>query len=195
MAVASSISSTGGLRDVSIRTFGASTTWWDVPGVMELNPASEAATVEQYGDDVYVRTFLSNYKGSLALVTSMTSMDILALVSGNSVSSTGGTESDMYVGTDYDLEPPLLVIRAKCRAQDDDSRSTTVGLWVWFHVYALKCQLAKPNSPPEIGNNKLAQQRIEFTVIPSAVDEANAAVATAMGHALYHIRTKTTAIW
>ncbi len=195
MATASSIASTGGLRDVAIKTFGASTTWWDVPGVMELTPGAEADTVVQNGDDVYVRTFMANYKGSLTLVSSMTALDIMALVSGNSVSSTGGTESDMYVGTDYDLEPPLLVIRAKCRAQDDDARSTTVGLWLWFHVYALKCQLSKPTSAPEVGNNKLMQQRVEFTVIPSTVDEANVAVATAMGHALYHVRIKTTAIW
>jgi len=195
MATASRIASTGGLRDVSIKLVGAGTTWTDVPGAMELTPATEADTVIQVGDDTYIRTFMANYRGSLTLISSMTFFDLMALVSGNSASTTGGIEYDLYAGTDLELEPPTLVIRAKCRAQDDDSTSTTYGAWLWFHIYALKCQISKPTSAPEVGNNKLMQQRLEFTVIPSSVDETNTDLPVAIDKALYHMRIKTTAIW
>jgi len=183
------------LRDVQVSLWNGSPTWVDVPASLEFTPATESDKVDQHGDDRYLRTFISNLRGSATIVSTMTALDILALVTGNSVSSPSATQYYSFMGTDLEDSPPFIRIRAKAKVMDDDSGSTTYGQWVWYHVYILKGQLSRPMGPPEMGNNKLMQRRIELSCYQSDKDESNGTITAPYAYAMFKEAISTTAIW
>lgn len=136
------IQTTFSLTDVSFavpQTDGTTEpTWVDVPGVTMCAFKGEVAIVDQYGDNRYIQSHRYNQKGSITVKGEMSSFEVLELVTRNTASSGGGGAGIIRFGTDTELQPQVICVRAKTQVVKEDG-SAGVGTF-----YAYRCQVNNP---------------------------------------------------
>lgn len=119
-----------GLADVEIAkysdTAGISGAWKDVPGVTQANCKMSVSTVDQMGDDQRIHVWFHSQKGTVSIRATQASLIVLEMMSGNDVSSSPTGFENLLFGTNKELEPPEIVLRAKARTKDNPRDWATV---------------------------------------------------------------------
>lgn len=168
--MAQKVVTTFGLRDVALAarpSAPASTpTWIDIPSVESAAFKLAVSEVEQYGDDTYRGSFYHSQKGTITVKCNMLSTKIFEMISGNTVTSSGGVEK-MYFGTVGELIPPRLMVRAIIGYRDE-----TTGAAGQMTVYWFNCDVKTPwDSIPGGERAKLGENTLQFSSYASLVDE------------------------
>lgn len=173
-----------GLRDVAVAlpvtTPGTEPTWVDVPSVESAAFKLNVSEVEQYGDDTYQGTFYHTQKGSITVKFNKLSMAVFELLSGNVVRTVSGRE-EMYFGTEKELIPPIVLVRALVPYRDE-----TTGQPGEQTVYWYRCTVKTPwDNIPGGERAKLGENTMMFDSQASRVNhrgEAVVGVNYAFGH-------------
>lgn len=119
-----------GVRDFKIAnrlTSPGTPTWIDVPGVTEASFTMGVSEVDQWGDDVLYNTFYHSQKGTLAVRATFLALQVLEVLSGNPVTSTGGPET-IDIGRASELNPSrvsLKVVVENMKNKEGDSAIMT----------------------------------------------------------------------
>jgi hypothetical protein len=169
------IVTTFGLRDVAIalptETPGTEPTWYDLPSVESAAFKLNVSEVEQYGDDTFQGTFYHSQKGAITVKFNKLSMAIFEVLSGNAVTTSAGKES-MYFGTNSELIPPQVLVRALVPYRDD-----TTGAASSMTVYWFKCDVKTPwDNFPGGERAKIGENTLMFNTYSSQKDEKGNAV-------------------
>ncbi len=169
------IVTTFGLSDVAIAlppaTPGATVTWYDLPSVESAAFKLNVSEVEQYGDDRYQGTFYHSQKGAITVKFNKLSMAIFEVLSGNATTTVSGKES-MYFGTNLELIPPQVMVRALVPYRDD-----TTGAASSMTVYWFKCDVKTPwDNFPGGERAKIGENTLMFNSYSSQKDDKGNAV-------------------
>lgn len=161
---------TFGLRDVAIAlpVVGpdGEPTWYDLPSVESAAFKLNVSEVEQYGDDTYQGTFYHSQKGAITVKHNKLSMAIFELLSGNTVTTATGTES-MLFGTNKELIPPQVLVRAKVPFRNDNTGAAGEMLVYWF-----KADVKTPwDNFPGGERAKIGENTLVFNTYSSTKDE------------------------
>lgn len=162
---------TFGLRDVAIAAIpsapASTPTWTDIPSVESAAFKLAVSEVEQYGDDTYQGSFYHSQKGTITVKCNQLSTKVFEMISGNTVdTSVAGTES-MYFGTEAELIPPRLMVRAKVGYRNEVTGAAGEMLVYWF-----KCDVKTPwDSIPGGERAKLGENTLQFSSYSSTQDE------------------------
>ncbi len=130
----------------------------------------DVGEVEQWGDDQYIQSWRHSQKGTITVKGNKLSVDVLEALSGNAASSPD-TNVTMYIGTDVELVPPRVMVRAKTTMRLDD------GSLGYTYVYFFNCDV-KTVWESGLGGEraKLAEVQLSFTVYASETDEVGEAI-------------------
>lgn len=170
-----------GLKSVYIATppasAGAAVTWVAIPSVEQAGFKMSVSAVEQYGDDKYQATFLHSQKGQITVKGNKYSMTALDKLSANAAVVSAGSER-MYFGTEIELRPPRVMVRAIAPIRNDDGTMDEMTLF-WFNC---DCQTIW-DSGPQMERAKISELTMVFNTYPSTVDETGNAIPTSLGYA------------
>lgn len=174
-----------GLRDVAIapRPSAPATTpsWTDVPSVESAAFKLEVGEVEQWGDDVYQGTWYHSQKGKINVKGNKLSTLVLEKLSGNTVSAVTGGKEALFIGTDLELVPPKLIVRATVPVRNSSTGAAGVMEAFWFDV---DCKTIWDNMPGS-ERAKLVEVMLEMNTYASTQDEKGdplpAGITTAFG--------------
>lgn len=167
--VGTKIVTTFGLRDVAIAlTLSAPGTpsWIDLPSVESAAFKLNVGEVEQYGDDRYQGTFYHSQKGMITVKFNKISLAIFETLSGN-IPTSSGTSQQMYFGTEEELIPPQVMVRAKVPFRDDADGTAGEMTVYWF-----KCDVKTPwDSFPGGERAKIGENSIQFNSYAATIDD------------------------
>lgn len=170
-----------GLRDVAIAVIPAApdTTpvWIDIPSVEAAAFKLNVEEVEQYGDDRYQGTFYHSQKGTITVKGNKLSMRVFELLTGTSVTSSGATES-MYFGTEKELIPPRVMVRAIVPLRLEDGTPSEMTIY-WFNADVKTSW----DSIPGGERAKLAEVSLMFNSYASTKDERGNTIPVEVGSA------------
>jgi hypothetical protein len=161
------------LTDVAVKKpADAAGTWVDIPAVTSAAFKGTVTEVELTGDNAILGILRHSQKGQLVVKASYAAMDVLEKVSGNVGSSTGSVET-LDFGTDGELNPPVLAVRALMPVNRVDGNGTGT-----LSVYFYNAQVSTAfESFPGASFGALGEVTLTFNCYKSGVDENNAALA------------------
>ncbi len=93
-------------------------TWLHVKSVEQAALGANISEVKVYGDDTLQYTFVHSPEMQLNVKLTKFTGKVAELITGNEAVTASGVES-MYIMTDKDLNPPLLIARVTIPAKDD----------------------------------------------------------------------------
>lgn len=168
---------TFGINRARVAPYGTyPASWSTIPitkeGTLTLT-TSKAEVADGEGD--LDNTWFHSQRAMVKLTAAKQSMKILEIVSGNTVSSSGGIES-IYFGTEGELTSPLVMLELDCVATDP---AAAVPSRVYQTVILFKCRVKFPDleykaaAPGEIV--------LEFDSYKSIVDEKGNTIPIAFG--------------
>ncbi|MEN9935094.1 MAG: hypothetical protein RLZZ387_1673 [Chloroflexota bacterium] len=97
---------------------GTNPTWTQVPSVESAALRASASEVKVYGDNALQYTFVHSPEMQMNVKLTKFSGPVAELITGNTAVSSASKES-MYVMTNKDLNPPLLIARVTVPAKDN----------------------------------------------------------------------------
>jgi hypothetical protein len=97
---------------------GTAPTWVHVPSIEQAQLKASVSEVKVYGDDTQQYTFVHSPEMQLQVKLTKFSGKIAELLTGNTAFTASGNEG-LYMMTNKDLNPPLLVGRVTLPAKDD----------------------------------------------------------------------------
>lgn len=182
--VGTKIVTTFGLRDVAIAlpvaTPGTEPTWYDLPSVESAAFKLNVSEVEQYGDDTFQGTFYHSQKGAITVKFNKLSMAIFEVLSGNAVTTSGGKER-MYFGTNTELIPPQVLVRAIVPFRDEMTGAASAMTVYWY-----KCDVKTPwDNFPGGERAKIGENTLMFNTYSSTKDQKGNAI-TGVDYAFGH---------
>lgn len=155
------------LAIAAVPTVGNTTpTWYDVPLIEEAMFKLDVKQAELWGDDKYVDTFYHSPTGVITAKVNQMSLSILERLSGVDGVSSGDGAQQVYIGTQAELRPPRVMVRAKIPARFDDG---TFGEEV---IYWFKCSVTTLwDSSPGNSRGKIQEINWKINVFSSETDE------------------------
>jgi hypothetical protein len=171
-----------GLRDVAIALLpsgpGTTPTWVDIPSVESAAFELAVGEEKQYGDDKYQGTFYHTQEGTISVETNKLDLDVFEMLSGNTVSVDSGADS-LYFGTESELLPPQVMVRALIPYRNDDGTTGVMRVY-WFKADVTTLWSNVPGST----RAEIMSMELNFNVYPSATNEKGDPIpASAGGHA------------
>jgi hypothetical protein len=110
-------------------------TWTVVPSIEQASLKASTSEVKVYGDDALQYTFVHSPEGQLSVKLTKFSGRVAEILTGNTAVSASGNES-LYIMTNKDLNPPLLICRVTIPAKDDATGLPKNLVLVFFKVSA-----------------------------------------------------------
>ncbi len=158
---------TFGINRVRVSAYGTyPPVWFEIPivkdGTLKI-AQSKAEVADGEGDLAY--TFHHSPRATLNVMAAKSSMRILEMISGNTVSSAAGTER-ILVGTDNELTPPLVTLDLLCVAVDPAAATPSR---VYQQVIVFKATAKFPDV--DFKAVSAGEMGIEFDVLKSTKDE------------------------
>jgi hypothetical protein len=164
------------LEVAAIPTAPATTpTWIPVPLIEQAEFKLDVKEQELWGDDVYQGTFYHSATGKITAKANRTSLRIFEMLSGVNGSSTGGTQK-LYFGTDKELLPPRVLVRAEMRGRDGDTGAETIDRVYWYQA-EVKTVYANLGG----ARAKIQEVNLEFNTFSSIQDEQGNPIDPAVG--------------
>jgi hypothetical protein len=177
------IATTFGLSDVAIAVPVAGPdgepVWYDLPSVESAAFKLNVSEVEQYGDDRYQGTFYHSQKGAITVKFNKLSMAIFEMLSGNTVDSSVVGKESMYFGTNKELIPPQVLVRALVPYRNDITGAASSMTVYWF-----KCDVKTPwDNFPGGERAKIGENTLVFNTYSSTKDEQGNALSGGVDYA------------
>lgn len=159
-----------GIRDLAVAvvpTAPATTpVWVDVPLIEQAEFKLDVKEAEVWGDDRYAGTFYHSATGKITAKANRTSMKILEMLSGvDGVSNVDGSES-VYFGTEAELLPPRVMVRAIVPIRNANGTAGTLTVY-WFSTEVKTLWENLPGS----ARAKIMETNFMFNCFASEVDE------------------------
>jgi hypothetical protein len=114
---------------------GVTPTWTQVPSIEQASLKASISEAKVYGDDTLQYTFVHSPESQLTVKLTKFSGAVAELLSGNDAVTASGNES-IYIMTNKDLNPPLLIARVTIPAKDDATGAPKDLKLVFFKVSA-----------------------------------------------------------
>ena len=155
-----------------------SPSWINIPGVEDASYKQEASEVLQYGDNKLLGVFFHSQKGVMTVKATQMSDRVQEVLSGVNASISAVTEY-MYAGTDSELNPPYVVIRATIPI-----RMAASGINANGFFYVFKALVKSAYEMSEGGAyGKLLVPTYTFTALAATQDEMGNALPVGVGFA------------
>lgn len=169
-----------GLFDVSIKApTDPSGQWVKIPYATDASYKGSVSSVDILGDDALQGVYYHTQKGQITVKANQLATEVMAKISGNTVSSGNttnplagsGTAEIMPFQTLGELTPPIVAVRATMHGtRPDGSQGTLTAYW-----YRCTCQTAFESFPsPSYG--KLDEVTLTLNAYYSLFDENNVAL-------------------
>lgn len=159
-------------------TPGTPPSWVQVPSIEQASLRASASEVKVYGDDQLQYTYVHSPEASMAVKLTKFSGSIAELLTGNVAQTVSGRES-LYIMTQKDLNPPLLVARVTLPARDDASGAAKDLTLIFFKV---SVRPIWDNFGSERG--KATELNWTFDVLSSTSDEKATALPAGVEYAM-----------
>jgi hypothetical protein len=161
-----------GIRDLAVALMpagpGGSPVWKDVPLIEQAEFKLDVKEQELWGDDRYAGTFYHSATGKITAKANRIAMNILEMLSGvDGVSNVDGSES-VYFGTEAELLPPRVMVRAIVPVRNADGTAGLLTVY-WFSTEVKTLWENLPGS----SRAKIMEVNFVFNVFASEVDETN----------------------
>jgi hypothetical protein len=108
-------------------------TWTHVKSVEQASLRASLSEVKVYGDDTLQYTFVHSPEMQLNVKLTKFRGVVAELVSGNAAVTVSGVES-IYIMTNKDLNPPLLIAKVTIPAKDDSTGASKDLTLIFFRV-------------------------------------------------------------
>jgi len=127
------------------------------------------------GEGDHSFTWLHSPRATVTLRTAKETLRVLEIISGNNVSSAAGGQQ-LYLGTDGELTPPLVILRLQAVATDPDAATPSR---VYRQVVLFKALAKLPDQ--EMKDTAANELTMEFDCFRSTLDEAGRTIPMAFG--------------
>ena len=166
--------------EVAVRptTPGTTPSWVQVPSIEQASLKASASEVKVYGDDQLQYTYVHSPEASMAVKLTKFSGPVAEVLTGNANVTVSGKES-LYIMTQKDLNPPLLIARVTLPARDDASGTAKDLTLIFFKV---SVRPIWDNFGSERG--KATELNWTFDVLSSLADEQGNALPAAVEYAM-----------
>lgn len=166
-----------GITKAEVAAFGSyPPTWTEVKitkeGTLKYS-RSKIDITDGEGDHSF--TWLHSPRAQVTLRTAKETLRVLEIISGNNVSSSAGGEH-LYLGTDGELTPPLVMLRLQAVATDPDAASPTR---ILRQVVLFKALAKLPDQ--EMKDTAANELTLEFDCFRSTTDEQGRSIPQAFG--------------
>ena len=151
--------------------------WKHVKSVEQASLRASVSETKVYGDDTLQYTFVHSPEMQLNVKLTKFSGAIAELVTGNTASTASSVES-MYILTNKDLNPPLLIARVTIPAKDDATGAAKDLTLIFFRVQARPIW---DNFGSERG--KATELNWIFDILSSTVDEKGNSITGSIDYA------------
>lgn len=132
-----------GLKDAKIKTSDG--TEIDIKGVVTASGDPDRDEVEVKGDDSVLGVFTMGLKESISIEANALSFDIIQAITGNTVSSSA-TGSEVALGTDSEMNPPIVEVQAFTNARSEDGTASVIKkTWYKVQLTSIKVEQAGEN--------------------------------------------------
>lgn len=143
--------------------------WTQIPQVTSAAFKGTVTEVELVGDNALIGTLRHSQKGQLVVKASYTSMGILEMVTGVAGSVAGSVEV-LWGGTDAELAPPILAVRAVMPVQRVDGTASGTLTATFFNSQVSTAY----ESIPGATYATLSEFTLTFNCYKSSTDENGA---------------------
>lgn len=159
-----------GIRDLAVAAVSLVATptpvWIDVPLIEQAEFKLDVKEQELWGDDRYAGTFYHSATGKITAKANRIAMNILEMLSGVAgVSNVDGSES-MYFGSENELLPPRVMVRAIVPVRNANGTAGTLTVY-WFQTEVKTLWENLPGS----ARAKIMEVNFTFNVFASEKDE------------------------
>lgn len=160
-----------GCEDAQLFEAGSPPSYTDIPGIQEAEFTFEVDKTEVNGDDDVLTAWYHSPKATLKLKAAVLDLDVLAAITGDTVSYNDGIYS-LPIGTSNALNPSATGLRLKLKARDySDSTPHELYLYIYSVIF----------SPPKFSGIKGGEAlgvEIEGEAYTSTTDETGATLTT-----------------
>ena len=154
-----------GLKDAKIKISTGVT--YDIFGVVSAVGDPDRDEIEVKGDDEVKGIFTMGLKETITIESNALSFDVIQAITGNSVSSSA-TGSEIALGTDSEMNPPIVEVQAYTIARSADGTSSVIKK-TWFKVQLGKIKVE------QAGENEF-KFSCEGTAFPTSTNVTGAAL-------------------
>jgi hypothetical protein len=145
---------------------GSTPDWINVPLIEQASYKHDVKEVELWGDDRYQGTFYHSATGKISAKANRMALAVFELLSGVSGVSTADDGETLYFGTEDELLPPRIMVRAQVPVRNDNgTRGTMTVYWFQTEVKTLWENL------PGAERAKIQEVPITFNCFSSEQDE------------------------
>lgn len=154
-----------GLKDAKIKI--AAGTTYDIFGVVSAVGDPDRDEIEVKGDDEVKGIFTMGLKETISIESNAVHFDVIQAITGNSVSSSA-TGSEVALGTDSEMNPPIVEVQAFTTARSADGTASVIKK-IWHKVQLGKIKVE------QAGENEF-KFSAEGTAYPTSSDVTGAAL-------------------
>lgn len=166
-----------GITKAEIAAYGSyPPTWTEIELTKEGTVKYARSKVEVTdGEGDHAHTWYHSPRASVSLRTAKETLRVLEILSGNNISSSAGGEF-LYLGTDGELTPPLVMLRLQAVATDPDAASPTRG---YRQIVLYKAVAKLPDQ--ELKDTAANELMLEFDALRSTLNEVGNTIPAAFG--------------
>lgn len=118
---------------------------FDIHAIVTASGDPERDEIEVKGDDEVKGVFSMGLSETITIEANAISFDVIQEITGNDVSSSA-TGSEIALGTDSEMNPPIVEVRAYTTAKSEDGTTSVIEkTWHRVQLFAIKVEQAGEN--------------------------------------------------